>query len=305
MRKSVFLLVMASVFLFLASGSALAESKIRVAVLEFTEKNAGRWAGNVGKATEAWFVDELVNAGKFKVLERQQLAGLLQEKGFQKSDNVDPKTAAQAGKMAGVQVVVFGIVEFTQKEQGGQGSSRIPGFGGVFGGATKKTSEGNITGRAVNVETGEILFSKSQTVTSSSLNISVMGVGGGTSWDETVVRKTFQPAIKEIVAEMVARIETMKEGLSAAGSGAEGKIVQIKGDALFFSLGTLDEVQPGEKFDVVRAEVIKDPDSGAVLGRDEQQVGSIVVEKVAGEHLSRAKADSGSGFAVGDIVKKQ
>ena len=147
-----------------------ADSKLRVAVLEFTEKGAGHWSGYVGKAAEDWFVDSLVNTQKFTVLERQQLDAILAEKNFQASEEVSQATAAKAGKMAGVQVVVFGNIDFAQKEQevhssGGVGSllSKIP----LWGSGSKKTSEGNLTARAVDVQTGEILFSKSETVSTS------------------------------------------------------------------------------------------------------------------------------------------
>jgi len=299
---------LAALFLLVAPQWCHAESKIRIAVLEFTEKNVGQWKGNVGKATEVWFVDELVNAEKFQVLERQQLVALLEEKGFQMSGDVDTRTAARAGRMAGVQVVVFGNVELAVKEQGGQNIGKIPAIGRFKGfdgfGATKKTLEGTLTGRAVNVETGEILFSKSQTVSESSVNVSVSESRSGTTWDETVVRKVFQPAVKTLVAEMVARMDTMKQILGVAAAG-EGKIVQIKGDVLLVSLGALDEVQAGDRLSVVCAVVVKDPDTGAVLGRDEQNVGSLVVQKIAGEHLCRASAESGAGFAVGNIVKRR
>ncbi len=64
---------------FLMLGRAQAEPKLRVAVLEFTEKDAGRWSGHVGKAAEDWFVDSLVNVQKFHVMERQQLQNVLAE----------------------------------------------------------------------------------------------------------------------------------------------------------------------------------------------------------------------------------
>lgn len=283
-----------------------AEPKVRIAVLEFTEKDAGRWSGHVGRAAEDWFVDSLVNTEKFSVMERQQLEAILKEKAFQFSGDVDQQTALKAGKMAGVQFVIFGNIDFAQKDQGvhsggGWGVlSKLP-----WGSAGKKTSEGNLTARIASIETGEIVFSKSETVTASNFNISVMGIGGGTDWDETVVRKTFQPAVEKLTAEMVAKIENMKGSLGASATAAEGKIVLLKEGTVYINLGKVDGVKSGDSYSVVRAEIIRDPDTKVELGRDEKSLGRITVDKVGGDHLAICKVDQGSNFAVGDIVKRK
>ena len=49
--------------------------------------------------------------------------------------------------------------------------------------------------------------------------------------------------------------------------------------------------------------VIKDPDTGEVLGADETKVGKVKVTKVMGARLSTASVVSGSGFKPGDTIK--
>ncbi|MBI5016565.1 MAG: hypothetical protein HZB55_13880 [Deltaproteobacteria bacterium] len=282
-------------------------AKPRVAVLEFTETGAGGWSGNVGRAAETWFVDSLVNTQKFKVLERQQLQALLAEQHFQMGGEVSPATAVQVGKVAGVQVIVFGNVNFAQKEQELHTSGvmgLIKNVPHIWGSGSMRTSEGNLTARAVSVQTGEILFSKGETVSTSNFNLDILGTGGGTEWDETVARKVFQPAVEKLTAEMVAKIEGMKESLGEAATGGEGKVVALKDGIVLINLGRLDGVKGGDKFEVVRAEVIRDPDTNEVLGRDETPVGSIVVHKISGDHLSAAKILSGDDFSKGDVVKR-
>ena len=283
-----------------------AEQKIRIAVLQFSTAGSSLMSGHLGEATEGWFVDSLVSTKKFQVMERAQMNALLKELRFQNSSEVSAATAVKAGKLAGVQVVVFGNVQFAQKKQELHTSGWLPGAPVRLpsGGGSKKTSEGNLTARAVNVQTGEILFSKTETLTESNFKISIMGTGGGTDWDETVFRKIYQPAVDKITQEMVANLESIREGLGSAASG-EGKVVSLKGSTIFINLGSLDGVKPGDEYEVFRAEIITDPDTREVLGRDEQLVGKVVLEKLSGDHLSTARILSGSNFAKGDIVKKK
>jgi curli biogenesis system outer membrane secretion channel CsgG len=288
------------------AGMARAEPKVRLAVLELTEKDAGGWSGHVGRAAEDWFVDSLVNTRKFSVVERQQLNSILAEHAFQLSGSVDQATAVKAGRMAGVQFVVFGNIDFAQKEQGvhSGGLGSLLGKALPWGSGSRKVSEGNLTARAVNIRTGEIVFSKSETVTASNFNISIMGTGGGTAWDETVVRKTFQPAVERITSEMVAKLGTLTESLGDSATGVEGKVVLLKDGLVFVNLGKLDGVKPGDKYQVVRAEIIRDPDSNQELGRDEKVLGELTVEKVAGEHLCAGRP-SAAGFEKGDLVRRK
>ena len=280
-----------------------AEPKIRLAVLQFSSVGGGH---DVGEAAEGWFVDSLVGTKKFQVMERTQLNAVMKELHFQQSGDVSAATAAKVGKLAGVQVVVFGNIHLAVKKQELHTSGLLPGLFVRLpsGGGSKTTFEGNVTARAVGVQTGEILFSKTETVSESTFHADIMGTGGGTEWDETVVRKIFQSAVDTITQELVAKVEGVREDLGSAASG-EGKIVALKEGLVFLNLGKLDGVSPGDRYEIVRAEIISDPDTKEVLGRDETAVGTVVVEKLSGDHLCTAKILTGRGFVKGDIAKRK
>lgn len=83
-----------------------------------------------------------------------------------------------------------------------------------------------------------------------------------------------------------------------------GKIAKTAGSTLYVNVGSEAGVKEGDEFDVLRAgEVIKDPDTGEVLGANETKVGRIRINAVMGPRLSRASAVSGSVFKVGDVLK--
>ncbi len=277
-----------------------APPKMKIAVLTFTEKSGSR----IGTATEDWFIDELVNTKRFRVMERAQLTNILNEQSFQLSGAVDQNSAVKAGKMLGVPVVIFGNIDFAEKQSSGGGY--IPGggrFGGISGGGSKRTSEGNLTCRAISVQTGEIIYSKQETISDSSMNITVMGIGGGSDWDETKARKVFQPAITKIVADMVKKFDELKDSL---GGDPEGTVVMVKeGEGrLIVKLGTEEGVKVGDTYTIVRADIIRD-DNGNELGRDEKKIGEAVIEKIMGAHASAARITSGKGFKKDDILKKK
>lgn len=280
-----------------------AEQKLRIAVLKFSSVGGGH---DVSEAAEGWLVDSLVGTGKFQVLERAQLDAVLKELRFQQTGEVSAATAAKAGKQAGVQVVVFGNVHFAAKKQELHTSGFIPGLPVRLpsGRGSKTTFEGNLTARAVSVQSGQIVFSKTETVSDSTFHGEILGTGGGTDWDDTVVRKVFQAAVDTITQELVAKVEGVRDDLGSAALG-EGKIVALKEGLVFLNLGKLDGVAPGDRYDIVRTEEIADPDTKEVLGRDETPVGSVVVEKVSGDHLCTAKIVTGRGFAKGDVAKKK
>lgn len=56
-------------------------------------------------------ITAIVNSGKYQVIDRQKLEILFKEQDFQMRDVVDQKTAKRAGKIAGVDAVIYGEVK--------------------------------------------------------------------------------------------------------------------------------------------------------------------------------------------------
>jgi hypothetical protein len=63
-----------------------------------------------GALVAAKITQGIVDAGHFQMFERAKLDAILDERAFQKSDHVDPKTAGKL-KLAGVDALVFGTVD--------------------------------------------------------------------------------------------------------------------------------------------------------------------------------------------------
>src|SRR3954470_15613305 len=104
------LAVLAAPGLTRAAGKGGSE-KPRIAVLEFKNKADNQWWYHGGaQAAQDVFVTELFKSGKFRVVDREQLDAMMQEKGLTQSGDIDPKTAIKLGKILGVNYLLTGAV---------------------------------------------------------------------------------------------------------------------------------------------------------------------------------------------------
>src|SRR3954468_9198556 len=85
--------------------------KPRIAVLELKNKADNQWWYHGGAtAAQDVFVTELVKSGKFRVVEREQLEALMQEKHLTQSGDIDKGTAMKLGKILGLNYLLTGAV---------------------------------------------------------------------------------------------------------------------------------------------------------------------------------------------------
>ena len=192
------LLTVAVPVLFAAAGS----QKPRMAVLEFKNKadNQYWWHGGA-EAMQDVFVTELVKSGKFRVVEREQLAALMQEKNLTLSGDVDPATAVRIGKLLGVNYLLTGsVTEYgvTDKGAHGPGIGRLPGFS-----AGKRSFVAAVNARLIDTSTGEILWADEARGEESSVKVNVGGFGGGVD-DQRMFDKVMKPVIQQLVASIKA-----------------------------------------------------------------------------------------------------
>jgi curli biogenesis system outer membrane secretion channel CsgG len=180
------LLTMAAALLMTAPAAAQT-TRPTVAVLSFEYGTVQHWwsgTWDIGEGISDMIVDELVNDGSFRVIERKRLDAILAEQNFSNSERADPsaKTLAQIGQVLGVKYLVVGSVTKFGTEQSNKSFSG-GGFGGAFGVGSVGTSKGKanvaITARVVDVTTGEIRVSAKGDGTSKRSGFLLGGGGGG------------------------------------------------------------------------------------------------------------------------------
>jgi curli biogenesis system outer membrane secretion channel CsgG len=210
----------------LAPLSAQNASRPTVALLNFDFGTVQKWWNDntdVGAGISDMMVDELVNDGSFRIIERKRLDAILAEQNFSNSERADPsaQSVARLGKALGVKYLIVGSVTKFGTEQ----SSRSVGGGGFgrggIGLGSVGTSKGKanvaITARIIDVSTGEIMASARGEGTSkrSGLLLGGGGAGGGgggfggvsfTSSDfrDTILGEATELAVKDTTSKLVA-----------------------------------------------------------------------------------------------------
>ncbi|MEM1202372.1 MAG: CsgG/HfaB family protein [Acidobacteriota bacterium] len=176
--------------------AAMGAEKPRIAVLEFKNKadNTYWWNGGAS-AMQDVFVTELVKSGKFRVIDREQLANLMREKNLSLAGDIDPATAVRAGKLLGVEYFLVGsITEYGIDDKGGSG----------FGISVKKrTFTAAANARLIDTETGEIIWADEARGEEKSAKVRIRGIGGGVD-DRRMFDKVMKPIIGELTASLKA-----------------------------------------------------------------------------------------------------
>ncbi len=253
-----------------ASGFAQ-QDKPRMAVLGFQNNSMFSWWGdNLGLAATDELVTQLVGSGAFTVIERQQVDAILAEQHFGLSGAVDASTAAEIGKILGVQALLLGsITQFSlDRKSGGIGPLR----------ASYTEAESVIDARLVNTTTAEIM-------------LVAEGDGkrrmGGMGWesfdferefDAGLAQEALRPAVEKVVEQIVAQqsavaaLEPVAPAATIVGAPGEGSVYIDRGE----NYG----VQVGQRFNVHRVvDEIRDA-SGNILDQITEKVGVIEVTRV-------------------------
>lgn len=104
MRKTIFLNILLAL---LVSASASAQDSMRIAVMDL---KADGVADRTARTVSNMLRTELVNAGKFTVVERNQMDSIFKEQGLQKTGCTDQECAVQLGRLMSAKKILVGEV---------------------------------------------------------------------------------------------------------------------------------------------------------------------------------------------------
>jgi curli biogenesis system outer membrane secretion channel CsgG len=287
----------------LQTATAQKQLKKRVAVLNFEDKTEKRYTWGGGKTPGSGMADMLVTAlvksDAYTVIERAEIDRVLQEQDLGTAGIVTQQSAAEAGKMLGAEIVIFGsVTEFGYKDRSVGGATRRFGIG-----IESQTAVVATDVRMVNSTTGEIIAAENVRKEESKRGLKVdtrkLDFGTQSDFDESLVGEATRDAIDTIV-ELING--------NAPNIPWEAKVVTMQGDAVFINAGSQAGVEIGDTFIVKRpGKTLVDPDTGLELGAVEEDVGVI---KVADNTMGNGKAArctvvSGGNFQRGDLVREQ
>ena len=316
------------VVLLLAAPSLVAQAqapprKKRVAVMNF-EYGAVRTAVagafgtdiDVGKGMADLLVKHLVKDGTYSVIERKMLDKILAEQNFSTSDRANPASAAQIGKILGLDAMIVGtITQFGDENKNqtiGGGGGGWGGFG--IGGISRKESKAIVTvdARVIDIDTAEILAVADGKGESKRKSTSLVGGGGGwhgwgggavdfssSGFEETILGEAVKAAMEQMSAGIIASNDKLKMRTIIV----QGLVAAVDAGIAVLNVGAKSGIKVGDHLNIERVNrEIKDPATGQVIRRLTTQIGVVEVTEVD-DISSVTKIVSGTGFKVGDAAK--
>ncbi len=273
-----------------------------VAVSRFENKTSygsgGAW--DIGNGMADQLTDALMQSGQFVVLERQTLGDVISEQDLASSGRAMKSKSARTGKITSAQILIKGAV--TEYSQSSSGSNSGVSVMGVHIGGGKSEAHVGLIIRLIDTTTSEVLVSKRVEGKAKSgsfgLDVNIGDVGFGTEgFKKTPLGKATQIAIDNAV-------EAIAEGLR--NIPYQGRVILVKGDNIYLSAGKRTGASVGDVFTVYsRGEELIDPDTGEMLGAEEEELGKVKIYSVK-EKFSKARPIGRlEGVEKGNIIRAQ
>ena len=327
MRKPILVALLLALVLLAASPVPAQEQppprKKRVAILDFEYGTVRSYVAglfgsdvDVGKCISDLLVKHLVQDGTYSVIERKMLDKILAEQNFSNSDRANPSTAAQLGKILGVDAIIVGtITQFGNEDKNVKVGGGGGGFGGFgVGGFGRKKSKAIVTvdARVIDIDTAEILAVADGKGESTRSSASLLGGGGNwggwgaggvdfgsSNFQETIIGEAVKLAVESMSKGLIASNDRLK----ARTVVVEGLVAAVDAGVVILNVGAKTGLKVGDELSVERiGREIKDPATGQVIRRMTTKIGVVKVTEI--DDISAVCAlVSGTGIKVGDMVK--
>lgn len=310
-------LFIAAAAVVLLAADASAQEKKRIAILSFEDTAvtssaaaAIRSTQDVGASLADVLVNELLKEGKYSIIERRALDEVLKEQNFSNSSRADAKTAANIGRVLGVDAIVIGsVTEFVVEESAvgvGSGLNRLTR--GVVGGGKRVNTRASVamTARMVSTSTGEVLTSVSANGDSAKGSVEASG-GYATGIDMTSA--SFQgsalgEAINRAAQSVAAGLNGFAAKLSTVRVDYTGLVADVSGNTLILNVGRLKGAQVGDTIEISRAgRTVVDPVTKKVLRTLVDKIATARITEVD-DASATAMLSGAAPVQVGDQIRR-
>ena len=211
----------------------------------------------IGKQALDILSSKLASSGKFLLLERSDLAKLLEES--QKGEG--------AGATIGADYMIIGsVTEFGRKNVGKQGA---------FSSSVTQVVEAAVAIRLVEVSTGLIIYSDEAKGSAELTSKQTMGIGSKASFDATLSDKAISEAIGQLVENIINKC-TDKPWRTF--------FLNYDADAILIAGGASQGIVAGDEFIIkTRGKKVKNPQTGVVIELPGKKIGTVTVVSTAGD----------------------
>lgn len=200
---------------------------------------------------------KLATSGKFILLERSDLASLLEE--AKKGDG-------ELSTIGADYMIIGSITEFGRKNTGKNG---------VFSSTKTQMVEAAVAVRIVDVSTGLIIYSDEGKGSAEITTKTTMGVGGNASYDATLSDKAISEAIGQLVENIINKC-TDKPWRSY--------FLSYDNDAQLIAGGASQGIKAGSTFAVkTKGKKVKNPQTGTMIELPGKRIGTVTVVSTDGD----------------------
>lgn len=276
--------------------AAQAEVKKSIAVAPIGS-SAGTVAWISGEAIQAQLITELTKTGRYRVVERENIGGILGEQDMGTAGRTRKGSGPATGDLEGAQLMIKGVITDAEEEsgKGARGS-----FAGISLGGRKTIYRVTMDFRIYDTQTSLILDTATVTAEqvkkkkSAGLRIGGLGLGGDKSAGDTT-----GAIIRDLIKQALVAVDKQAEKL-----GWKSKVLTVKNDKVVILGGSRDGLEDGMRFRLFQlGEQIIDEDTGQVLDEGEEtEVGEIKLTQVK-EKVSYATSVTGEPAQKGNVVK--
>lgn len=296
----------------LISLPVLGAEKYKIAVLPFDDGSIQeRWwdkSWELGKGVSDELVTALLVTDKFRLIEREQLDKIIQEQDLGSGGRVDATTAAQIGKVLGVQYLVMGrVTEFTFKSSGG---GAISGKKGAGLGVKTTTARVTLDARLVETSSAEILAGVKGSGEKKQTNLGLVYDWEAIAFGSDEFQKTnLGIALREAIDKVAEGLAVKAYANPQPVALLTGQVAYVAGNKIYINLGSSDGVQPGMVFVVYHLiDLVKDPQTGEIIDEISEPVAEVTVAEVktkAATCTVTAKLSAKYTIAVQDKVQQK
>ena len=287
------LFVIAGLALLPALASAQDKATIAISSIKPTPSLAAATAkklelDRIIESLDSQLIDRVNATRKFDVLSRSDLPDIIKEQDLGASGNVDAKTAAKAGQLAGAKYLLVATVDdyqdYVEKAT----------FTGTGETATKRVFRFSIVGKIYDSSTGKLLESANfQT--------------GNDEFKQIQMERSYVVKDGELSDEMMIAVSrSMAEKIAnhVVDILFPAKVLVKRDNTVTINRGEGAGVAEGDTFNVyaLGAELI-DPDTKESLGREEVKVGKVKISQV-NPKTSMATILEDTGIDAGAVLRK-
>ncbi|WP_018248071.1 CsgG/HfaB family protein [Orenia marismortui] len=287
MKKSYILLAL--ILLVIVYSSPISAKQNLVAVMPFNNGDLG-WNGldkeHILKGITQMITDKLVEVDGIKVVERTRLNKLIKEQKLGQSGLIDSVTAAELGRILGVDALILGTL--TQMEIKEKASISFGPF--KSSGVAAKVL---LSGRLVDASSGEIKSSFQGIGEGSDRSIQISNLKGVSFGTEAFKKSALGKSIEQATDDFINNIT---EGLKS--KSIEGKVVKVLSNKVIIKVESSEDFALGQRGQLLRLIEVEELEEAVTMPMGEVRVISLSKGAVIAEII-----EADSQVTKGDIIK--